>query len=117
MAKLKRGWLLFTGCLFAATAIIAIMTVISSRPLEFDSHSWRKTPSLRPRMLSDLLTNHNLKGASRREVIALFGEPMGQDSIRDGNYIYWVGSRGIDDAWMELRFNQDAVVDVRVYPD
>jgi hypothetical protein len=68
-------------------------------------------------MLSDLLAKHELRGMARQEVTGLLGHPKGQDSVSDGNYIYWVGYSSIDDKWLELRFQNDKVVDVRIYPD
>lgn len=68
-------------------------------------------------MLNDLLAKHELRGMPRREVTRLLGHPKGQDSVRDGSYIYWVGYSSIDDKWLEVRFDNDLVVDVRVYPD
>ena len=68
-------------------------------------------------MLSDLLAKHKLRGMPRQDVTKLLGQPAGQDTVRDGNYIYWVGYSSIDDKWLELRFDNDKVVDVRIYPD
>lgn len=89
-----------------------------TRPIPFDSAVWKSESSARQRMVDDLLVRRLLEGMSRAEVDALLGPPTPPDSVREGTYVYWAGSDGvIDDAWLEIEFENDVVRNVRYCSD
>lgn len=98
---------------------IAGLYVYNDREIPFTSSDWKTNVSKRPRMIDSLLNNHNLVGAPRESIDDLLGVPStSRDSVIDDRYVYWAGTDGvIDDMWLEIRFADDRVVDVRYVPD
>jgi hypothetical protein len=68
-------------------------------------------------MVDDLLASRALMGASRDSVNDLLGIPSGRDAINGDSYVYWVGTSGIDDMWLEIQFSSECVTNVQQYPD
>ncbi len=86
----------------------------SIRPIPFSSTLWKEHENERPRMVGDLLENHDLTGLSEAEIGDLLGTPSSQ---RGRRYIYWAGYAGIDDMWLDIEFNDGRVSSVRHIPD
>ena len=95
--------------------IVIAFTLIS--PSKFSRAKWRHARVLRPYMVEDLLRTHDLKGMSRQQVNELLGQSNSIDTYKTDRYIYWIGSNGIDDNWMELLFENELVVEIRRWPD
>lgn len=104
---------------FVAVVVCASVYAYRNRDIPFTSEGWKSDLSLRPRMVSDLVSNRMLDGASRTDVERMLGVPSnGPDSIIAGRYVYWAGTDGvIDDMWLEVTFAEDRVADVRHVPD
>ncbi len=103
---------------FLALIAVGIMILWANRSIPFDSTRWKNEENVRPSMVRDFLDKHDLVGASRDEINTMLGLPNGRDSIRNGKYIYWVGTDGIiDDIWLEIGFENETVVSVRYVPD
>lgn len=68
-------------------------------------------------MIEDLMQGELIVGKTKNEIDQLLGIPHGRDSVRNNRYIYWVGSSGIDDTWLEIRFVNGHAADVRYVPD
>ncbi len=112
----ERGfWILVL--LFVALLAAGALFVCWIRPIPFSSAAWKQQERLRSRMVEDLLDNHALVGASRAEIDGLLGIPSGRNSPGDDRYVYWMGSAGIDDAWLEIQFRDDRVIDVHHVSD
>jgi hypothetical protein len=62
-------------------------------------------------MADDLLSRGVLVGLSRREVIALLGEP---DGVSGGDLSYWLGPQralaAADSEWLSIRLGRDGRV-------
>lgn len=109
----------------AITASVCLVVIIAvtfawiarTTPQEFNSKRWQQDRHFRPRMLHNFLATHDLKGMSRHGIDRLLGVPSGQDSRQEDRYLYWVGYAGIDDNWLDIRFQEGRVVEVSVYPD
>jgi hypothetical protein len=79
---------------------------------------WQQQEHLRPRMVRNLLGEHQLVGMSRGDIDDMLGKPSDRDSIRHGTYIYWAGTDGvIDDMWLNITFENDIVTATRYVPD
>ena len=103
---------------WAISLVLGLCAVWLSRDLPFDAAAWQSKEHLRPRMVQDLLDNHQLVGLHREEIHAMLGRPQGRDSIHNGTYIYWAGTDGvIDDLWLEIDFDNDTASAARYVPD
>jgi hypothetical protein len=102
---------------FLAAIFIGSVVLWTNRDIHFEATRWKNEEKERPRMVRDLLDNHDLVGASRDEVNTMLGLPTGRDSIQGDKYIYWVGTDVIDDMWLEIVFENDSVVSVHYVPD
>jgi hypothetical protein len=109
-----RTLLLLTAFLLVVTSVSTFLH-FATRPIVFSPDAWQTYPRQRPRMVKDLLASRPLDGKSRAEVEAILGAPdSGSD---DERLVYWAGSSGIDDMWLEIRLRSVTVVDVKCRPD
>jgi len=106
-----------TTVIFVLATILGFGYVWLTRPIAFDPHLWRTSDDQRHRMVEGLIAQRLFEGKERIEVERLLGMPKGTDYVDAGNYIYWTGSDGIDDRWLEVGFTDDRVSSVRYYPD
>ena len=103
---------------FALLLVISFGLLWVIRDIQFDSALWQHQEQLRPRMVRNLLGEHQLVGMSRGEINEMLGKPRGRDSIRDGAYIYWAGEDGvIDDMWLKIECENNIVTATRYVPD
>ena len=60
-------------------------------------------------MVDDLLARQRLRGATRREVVAMLGEPPETPYFRDYDLVYWLGPErslmSIDSEWLVFRLD------------
>jgi hypothetical protein len=85
----------------------------SSRPTD---------PTLRQRMLGDLLSRYTLVGVTRDSVVALLGEPPKTNYFREWQLVYWLGPErsliSLDSEWLVLKIDATGVVtEVRTATD
>jgi hypothetical protein len=107
----------FLVVLFFSCVAVGCSFLWVPRSIPFDSVTWKEQPSQRTRMVKDLLTQHHVEDASRKEIEDMLGAPTGRDSIRDDLYIYWAGHNLIDDMWLEVRFKNGTVDTVEYASD
>ena len=114
--QLKR---ILVALVFIAIVGFVAVCAYRNRDIPFTSERWKSNPSQRPRMVSDLLADGKLDGATRADVDRMLGVPStGPDSIIGDKYVYWAGTDGvIDDMWLEVTFADDRVVDIGHVPD
>lgn len=99
-------------CTLALGTVYGILYLTRSIP--FESARWKSSEWNRPRMVDDLISMKTLHNMERTDVVSLLGPP---GLIRDGIYVYWAGTAGIDDMWLEISFENDRVSEVKYVPD
>jgi hypothetical protein len=110
---LTKSFIIITSLLF-----ISILT--SCTDIAFDAEKWKSwnmqgsDSNLRWDMADDLIENYHLKGKTKKEIVALLGEPM--DGVRAAGdvFSYDLGPcrRGIDFGGLYLTFFNGRVVKI-----
>jgi hypothetical protein len=61
----------------------------------FDAVAWREArdgrSEIRIRMIDDLLSRHDFRGLTRKDVVAVLGEPDETEYFRNWDMVYWLG--------------------------
>lgn len=124
--------LLLVGLVVAATVCVGIWYFFADsirerwNRQEFSLTAWlaphNHASTVRIRMVDDLLNNHNFRGMTREQVIAIVGEPDKTESFRNFDMVYWLGpERGfmsIDSEWLVFRLDdQNRVSEYRIVRD
>jgi len=90
--------------------------------IPFDSAAWKESlspseywrPSVRQRMVDDLLRRDLLSQKSRDEVVELLGVPPKGPSFNKQDLIYWLGPErswiSVDSEWLAIRFDAQGQV-------
>ena len=118
--QLLRRVAIFTTLLSSAAVLFhfSLYEEFGNRPFNdrtFDRNEWLNgSLDSRGRMADDIIKRVTPPGTSRKDVIALLGEP-GSWYIDDGIYRYYIGSwfcfrDAYDDAWIALEFDSHDLV-------
>lgn len=103
--------------------LVMLITLVQLASNEYYSHfnaaRWLNDPESRVRMVSDLLSTHDLRGLKLHEVEVMLGQPTVSANHDHANQLtYRLGLErsvfSIDDAWLQLDIEQDQVIDVRI---
>lgn len=82
----------------------------------------RKPPYPRLRMVDHLLSKEKLIGKTRKEVVALLGEPKKTEYFNEYDLVYWLGPErnwiSIDSEWLIMRLDaSDKVIECALTTD
>jgi len=82
----------------------------------FDSAKWKASletgDTIKQRMISNLLSKHELVGMRAEQIDQLLGHPPKTSYFKDYDYIYWLGPEqgmGVDSEWLGIKFKSGIV--------
>ncbi len=112
----------FNYTVFAIFMIIAVLIGISviryKIQHEYSPLKWAKNPSDRVEIVNDMLSENELKGMTKAEVIDLLGKESDRNSKgTEDTLIYYLGvERGLssDSEWLKIYFADERVSDYKV---
>lgn len=117
----------FNYSVFAIFVIIAVILGISlikyKLQREFSTSRWIANPSERVDMIDDMLSENELVGKTKEEIISLLGNDNGDDGPdREGDIkVYYLGDEpglvSIDSAWLVIAFSDGVVSGFEVKTD
>lgn len=111
--------LLHRGKSFAmrTAALLCLALVSCSSGERFDRAAWKNADlsgRARADMLEDFLDRYPLKGMTRRELIALLGEPSARQGMQGAEMVYVLGNDGsyfpIDNEWLLIDLDRQGRV-------
>lgn len=83
----------------------------------FDSAKWKASletgDTIKQKMVSNLLSKHELVGMKAEEIDQLLGRPPKTSYFKDYDYVYWLGPEqgmGVDSEWLGIKFNSGIAV-------
>lgn len=92
----------------------------------FHSETWKShladKDTVKQQMVKDLLSNYNLVGMSKTEIVSLLGLPPQTQYFKDYHFVYWLGPEqsliSIDSEWLGIQFDSaDQVVRLDLLKD
>jgi hypothetical protein len=109
-----------TKSLLFLTSLLLFSILTACTDTNFDAEKWKSwnvqesDSNLRWDMANDLIENYELKGKSKKEIIALLGEPIGGMRNAGDVFSYDLGPcrRGIDFGGLYLTFFKGRVVKI-----
>lgn len=137
MGKVKIGKLIFKICLWiTAVGILAYVLLVSFllfapklksyvNQTVFESAQWKLHLTgqdlIKQKMVSDLLSKHQLIGMTKAEIDELLGVPPQTNYFKDYDYVYWLGPErsavGIDSEWLGIKFSNGTVIKAEILRD
>lgn len=117
MKKTFRYGILILGIIF----LISFLLKGKITHEKFDSERWKNWTesetewSLRWDMMNSLRNNFELKGMTKNEILELLGEPS--ETSTENKFRYYLGysKRGINTGSLTIRFENNKVVDYKVW--
>ncbi|MEH7883156.1 hypothetical protein V7654_02415 [Bacillus sp. JJ1609] len=89
---------------------LVLFVIHSVKPEKFDPKTWTSNPDDRRDMVSDLLSNTELKGMSKSKIVKLLGQPENSYFKESDNIVYLLGDEGglisIDREWLIIWFDE-----------
>lgn len=84
----------------------------------FSTLRWIKHPNKRIEMVDHLLSNHDLVGRTKEQILLLLDEPKNEfETYAEDNFQYFLGSNriiSIDLNYLVITFEDDIVASVRI---
>lgn len=99
----------------------------AATPRPFDSATWKVQrddfrDKTRCSMVDSLLKDHELKGMSEAEVVALLGSQDDSSHFKSWDLRYWMGAQhdllpAVDSEWLVIRFKESRVSEYAIVTD